>query len=98
MTTIERIVFLIHPGCYQTLPADSPLQESNLGVFVERERVAQQRWMADLAASDRRTLFLQLYGPEPLFEAARKLLGDANACYSGRLERRHIRLGGRHHR
>jgi hypothetical protein len=78
---IERIVFLIHPGCYQALPADSPLQRSNLGLFVEREKQAQQRWIAEWAGGDRRTLLLQLYGPRPLFEAARKLLGDANACY-----------------
>jgi hypothetical protein len=78
---IERIVFLIHPGCYQALPPDSPLHRSNLALFVEREKRAEERWVVDWTKSDRRTLVLQLYGPKPLFETARKLVGDANVCY-----------------
>lgn len=82
---IKHLIFLIHPGCYEVLPPDSPLHQSNIGLFIEREQEVKLRWLAALdeygKESKQSTLFLQLYGPEYLLKAAQEQLGEANACY-----------------
>ena len=51
------------------------------GLYVEREREVTQLWLAALGSCDKATLLLQLYGPEAVFAAAKRLLGEPNACY-----------------
>jgi hypothetical protein len=79
--TIERLIFLIHPGCYEVLPADSPLWRANLDLYASREREVKGRWLDEVSRRGRETLVLQLYGPDSLFDEVVRRLGPANACY-----------------
>src|SRR5688500_4551719 len=82
---IKHIIFLIHPGCYESLPPDSGLHQSNIGIYIEREQEVKQRWLAALdehgKEPENSVLLLQLYGPEHLLKAAQERLGAGNACY-----------------
>lgn len=78
---VEHIIFLIHPGCYEALDPNSPLHRSNIGIYVDREREVTQCWLAELARISQPTLLLQLYGPKPLYEQIKGLLGEAQSCY-----------------
>jgi len=78
---IEHLIFLIHPCCYEDLPADSPLHRANIDLFVAREREVKARWVDEMAKATSGTVLLQLYGPQALFQTAVTHLGEAGACY-----------------
>jgi len=80
MLQVNHIIFLIHPGCYENLDADT-IRDANHAIYVEWERVAKQRWIESLAARPSDTLFVQLYGPQGLFDTAVEHLGPAWAVY-----------------
>ena len=77
---IEHLIFLIHPGVYESVSADL-VQRDNLGLYVRREREVRQKWLDALRRLDSSTLFLEHCGPLYLLEAAKESLGEANACY-----------------
>ncbi len=78
--TLQHLIFLIHPGCYEKLDAET-LRRDSSPLFLERERQIKERWFKALASRDKSTLLLQLYGPEYLVETAAKVLGEANVCH-----------------
>jgi len=78
---IEHLIFLIHPGCYESLAADSPLHRANIGLYIERERKVKARWLDAMSAAKPGTVLLQLYGPQQLHQDAVARLGEAGACY-----------------
>ena len=77
---IERIIFLIHPCCYENLAPDA-IRRDNLYLFVEREEEVKQRWLEVLYNRPANTLFLQLGGPDYIREAAVANLGEAAVFY-----------------
>ena len=78
--TIEHIIFLIHPCCYENIDPDA-IRRDNLYLFVKREEEVKQRWLETLAERPANTLFLQLGGPEYLREDAVANLGEAAVFY-----------------
>jgi len=79
---IDQLIFLIHPGCYESLAPDSPLHRANIGLYIEREREVKARWLDAMTAAKPGTVLLQLYGPRELLQqAAVAGLGEAGACY-----------------
>lgn len=77
---IEHIIFLIHPCCYEGLDAEA-VRQDNLYLYVELENEVKARWLAALAAKPAHTWFVQLGGPEYLWESAVEHLGEAAALY-----------------
>ena len=77
---IEHIIFLIHPCCYEGLDAET-VRKDNLYLYVELEEEVKARWQAALAARPAHTWFVQLGGPQYLWESAVKYLGEAAALY-----------------
>ena len=74
----DSIIFLIHPCCYEVLPAEQ-VRADNLALFVRMEQEVKERWLADLRNRDGPTLFVQLGGPAYLTEAAAEALGEGYA-------------------
>lgn len=77
---LEHFIFLIHPCCYEGFTSEQ-LEQDNLHLYVEVENIVKARWLAALAEQSSTTLFVQLGGPEYLYEAARQQAGEAAACY-----------------
>ncbi len=74
----DSTIFLIHPCCYEVLPAEQ-VRADNLSLFVRSEQEVKGRWLADLRNRGGPTLFVQLGGPAYLTEAASAALGEPYA-------------------
>ncbi|MAE67575.1 MAG: hypothetical protein CMJ18_25235 [Phycisphaeraceae bacterium] len=80
MKRIDHLIFLVHPCCYEGLDAEA-IRANNSRHYVEVERGVKQRWIEALAARPPATLFVQLYGPQPLFDVAVEHLGADRSVY-----------------
>ena len=74
--TIEHIIFLIHPCCYEAVEPERA-RKQNLKLFIDREREVKQRWLDGFAGAAPGTFLLQLGGPHDLTQAAVESLGEA---------------------
>lgn len=72
---IDHFIFLIHPCCYEPL-SEQQIEEDGLQLFLDREILVKQRWLAGIQAADASTMYVQLGGPSYLRDAAAEALGD----------------------
>ncbi len=77
---VDHIIFLIHPCCYEPIPAQQ-IKEENLQLFLDRERELKAQWLDELTTSRDGTLLWQLGGPQALRDEAIARLGAARVFY-----------------
>ena len=91
MTRIEHIIFLIHPCCYEPIPADQ-IRREGMQLFLDREVEVKARWLAEEALGPSGALSLKTPFPasEDLDEYYRGLTAEIHRHLSEHM----LRLDG----